>query len=84
MVGILVPEDLDFRARKPRAIDDAGVVQLVGEDEVFFAENRAHRARVGGKPALEHDARLHILEARNLLLELHVDAHRPGNGPHRA
>ena len=29
MGGIFVPEDLDLCPRKPRAINDAGVVQLV-------------------------------------------------------
>ena len=61
-----------------------GVVQLVGEDEVVLAQDRAHRARVGRKPALEHHAGFHVLEARNLLLQLHVDLHGAGDGPHRA
>ena len=84
MPNILVPENLDRRARQARAVNDAGVVQLVRENEVLFAENRAHRAGVGGKPALEDDARLDILEARDLLLKLHVDAHRAGDGSHCA
>ena len=81
---ILVAENLDGGPRKPRAVNDAGVVQLVGEDEVLFAENRAHRAGVGRKAALEDHAGLNIFEARNLLFELHVDAHGSGDGAHRA
>ena len=38
--GILVAEDLDLGARQPGAVDDAGVVQLVGDDEVIFAQQR--------------------------------------------
>ena len=74
---------LDLGPRQPRAIDNAGVVQLVGKDEIFLAQNRAHRARIGRKAALKNDARLDILEARNLLLQIHVNAHRAGNRPHR-
>ena len=83
VIGILVPEDLDLRPRQPRAIDDAGVVQLVGENEIFLAEDRAHGARIGREPTLEDDARLDIFEASNLLLKFHMDAHRSGNGAHR-
>ena len=82
--SVLVPENLDRGPRKPRAVDNAGVVQLVGEDEVLFAEDRAHRAGVGREAALEDHAGLDILEARNLLFELHVDAHGSGDGAHRA
>ena len=81
---VFVPEHLDLGSRKARAVDDAGVVQLIGEDEVVFPQNGAHGAGVGRKTALEDHARLHILEARDLLLEVHVDAHGPGDGPHRA
>ena len=35
--GILVPEDQDFCAREPRAIDDGRMVQLIGDDEVVFS-----------------------------------------------
>ena len=84
MGHILVPEDLDLRPRQPRAVNNAGVVQLVGQNKVFLAQNRAHRPRVGREPALEDHARLHVLEARNLFLQLHVDAHGSGDRPHRA
>ena len=81
---VLVAEDLDCGPRQARAVDDAGVVQLVGEDEVLFAEDGADRAGVGREAALEDHAGLDILEARNLFLELHVDAHGSGDGAHRA
>ncbi len=84
MGRIFVAEDLDLGAREPRAVDDAGVVELVGEDEVFFAEDRADGAGVGREAALEDHAGLDILEARDLFLELHVDAHGAGDGAHRA
>ncbi len=36
---VLVAEHLDLRPREPRAVDDARVVQLIGEDEVVLAQN---------------------------------------------
>ena len=77
-------KDLDRGAREARAVDDAGVVELVGEDEVLFAEDGADGAGVGGESALKDDAGLDVLEARNLFFELHVDAHGSGDGAHRA
>ena len=81
---VLVAEDLDLGAREPRAVDDAGVVQLVGEDEVVFAEDGADGAGVGREAALKDDAGLDIFEARDLFFELHVDAHGAGDGAHGA
>ena len=81
---VLVAEDLDLGPREARAVDDAGVVQLVGEDEVVLAQDGAHGAGVGREAALEDHAGLDIFEARDLLLELHVDAHGAGDGAHRA
>ena len=42
---VLVAEDLDLGPRQARAVDDAGVVQLVGEDEVVLAQDGADRRR---------------------------------------
>ena len=46
---VFVAEDQNFRARKPGAVNDAGVVQLVADDEIVFAENRRDGASVGGE-----------------------------------
>ena len=81
---VLVAKDLDLGAREPRAVDDAGVVQLVGEDEVVLAQDRAHGAGVGRESALEDHAGFDVLEARDLLFEFHVDAHGAGDGAHCA
>ena len=81
---ILVAEDFDLGAREPRAVDDAGVVQLVGDDEILFAQDRRHRARIRGKSGLEDHAGFDVLEARDLFFQLHVDLHGAGNGAHRA
>ena len=81
---IFVAEDLDLGARQASAIDDAGVIQFVGDDEVFFAQDRRNRARVGGEARLEDHAGFDILEARDLFFQLHVDLHGAGDGAHRA
>ena len=75
-------KDLDLGAGQPCAVDDAGVIELVGEDEVFFAEDGRDGARVGGEAGLEDDAGLDVFEGGNLLLEFHVDAHGAGDGAH--
>jgi len=82
--GVFVAEDLDGGAGQAGAVNDAGVVELVGEDEVLFAQDGADGAGVGGKAALEDHAGLDILEAGDLLLEFHMNAHSSGNGAHRA
>ena len=77
---IFVAEDFDLGAGEARAVDDAGVVELVGEDEVFFAEDGGDGAGVGGESGLEDDAGLDVLEGGDLFFELHVDAHGSGDG----
>src|ERR1035441_7825384 len=82
MGDVLVAEDLDLRPRQARAVDDRGVVQLVGEDEVVLAEDGGNGAGVGGKAGLEDHARLDVLEGGDFLFQLHVDAHGAGDGAH--
>jgi hypothetical protein len=77
---VLVAEDLDFGAGEACAVDDAGMVELVGEDEVFFAEDARDRAGVGGKAGLEDDAGFDTFEGCNFFFEFHVDAHGAGDG----
>jgi len=84
MFDVLVPENFNRRPRQPRPVNDAGVVQFVGQDKVLLAQNRADRAGVGRKAALKNHAGLHILEAGNLFFQLHVNAHRSRNRSHRA
>ncbi len=45
---------------------------------------RRDGARVGGEAGLEDHAGFDVLEARDLLLQLHVDLHGAGDGAHRA
>jgi hypothetical protein len=72
-------------ARLRRApVDDAGVIELVGNDNVVATENRRHRSRVCRESALEDDGSLGVLERRKPPLELHVDVHGAGDGADRA
>ena len=82
--GVFVAEDLDLGAGEARAVDDAGVVELVGEDEVFFAEDGGDGAGVGGESALEDDAGFDVFEGGDFFFELHVDLHGSGDGSHRS
>ena len=77
---VFVAEDLDPGAGEACTVDDAGVVELVGEDEVFFAEDGAYGAGVGGEAGLEDYAGFDVLEAGDFFFELHVDAHGAGDG----
>ena len=61
-VDVLVREHLDRGAAQAAAVDDAGVIELVGDDDVVLGEDRRHRAGVGGEAALEDDDRLDLLE----------------------
>ncbi len=60
------------------------MVQLVGDDEIFFAQHRRHRARIGRESRLKDHASFDILEARDFFFQLHVDFHGAGDGAHRA
>ena len=77
---VFVAEDLDFGAGETGAVDDGGVVEFVGQDEVFFAEDGADGAGVGGEAGLEDDAGFDVFEGGDFALELHVDAHGAGDG----
>ena len=81
---IFVAEDLDFGAGEACAVDDARVVQLVGENEVFFAEDARDGAGIGGEAGLEDDAGLNALEGCNFFFELHMNAHGAGDGADRS
>ena len=81
---VAMRKDLDRRAAEPRAVDDARVVQLVGNDEVFLGEDGGDGAGVRGEAALKHDSRFGLLELGEPPLELHVNRHRAGDCAHRA
>ncbi len=61
-VDVLVREHLDRGAAQPAAVDDARVIELVGDDDVVLRKDRRDRAGIGRKAALEDDHRFGLLE----------------------
>src|SRR5687767_2778252 len=68
---VFVGVHVDLRAREAAAIDDARVIQLVGNDVVVGSEDRGDGTGVGGESGLEHDAGFHIFELGDTLFKLH-------------
>ncbi len=58
------------------------MIEFVGNDQVFLAEDGGNRAGVGGEAGLKNDAGFGALETRNLLLQIHVHFHGAGHGAH--
>jgi hypothetical protein len=82
-VDVLVGKHLDLGARQTAAVDDAGVVQGVGDDHVVLGEDRRDRARVGREAALEDHDGFRALELGEPALELDVHGHRARDGANR-
>ena len=61
--GVFVFENFDGGAGEAAAVDDRGVIQLVGDDEIFFAEDRGDGSGVGGEAGLKYDAGFDFFEA---------------------
>ena len=76
---VLVREDLDLRAREPRAVDDRRVVQLIADDHVLLAQDRSDRAGVRHEAGLEHQGGIGMLEVGEAALQLLVHRHRAGD-----
>ncbi len=72
----------NLRARQAAAVNDAGVIQFVGEDHIFFANQRRHRRQVRHEARLKRNAGLRAFELGKTLFQFNVQAHRPGNGAH--
>ena len=69
--------DLARRLRQPHAVDDRGVVELVGDDQVGLAGDRRDHAGVGREAGLERQDRLGVpLNVGEVRLQLLVERHR--------
>jgi hypothetical protein len=77
--NVFVAEYFYLCAREARSVDDAGVVELVGEDKVVFTEDAGDGAGVGGESRLKNDAGFDTFEGGDLFFKLHVDAHGAGD-----
>jgi hypothetical protein len=78
-VHVVVNERL--RAAEAAAVDDARVVERVGEDDVPLLGERGHHAHVGEVPGAEEQAVVRALERGQLLLQAAVDGHVAGHQP---
>ena len=81
-VGMRV--DLARCLGEPHPVDDRGVVERVGDDQVGLAGDRRDDAGVRGEARLEGQDRGRFLELGELRLQRLVHRHRPGdrsNGP---
>ena len=79
-VDVLVDEAL--RLAQPHAVDDRGVVELVGEDRVVRAEQRLEDAAVRVEAGRVEDRVLHAEERGDPLLELAVQRLRAADEAH--
>jgi len=81
---VFMLEDLDRRLGQAAAVNDGGVVELVGDDQIILAKDCGNSSGIGGEARLKYDAGFHFLESRDLLLEIHVHLHRAGDRADRA
>ena len=79
-VVVLVAEAL--RLAEADAVDDAGVVQLVGDDRVLRAEQRFEQPAVGVEARAVEDRVVGAEELAELRFELLVDCLRAADEPH--
>jgi hypothetical protein len=83
VLEVRVPVDEDLGPGEPAAVDDAGVVQLVGEDDLPAAGQRRDHSGVGQKARAVEESRLVALEGRDPLLEAPVRLHVAADQPRR-
>ena len=81
-VGVRIANDLG--AAEAAGVDDAGVVEFVGKDDVVGADQRGDGGDVGHEAALEGDARFGLFEGSQFFFQLHMECHGAGDGAHRA
>ena len=83
-IDVAMREHLDGGAAQARAVDDARVIQFVGDDDVVASEECSDGAGVCREAALEDHCRFGPLERGEAPFQLHVDLHRARDGSHRA
>ena len=73
----------DRRAGEPAAVNDRGVVQLVGKDQILFADQGRDGGQIGIESRLERNRGFHALETGQFFFELRMKDHGSGNGADR-
>src|SRR5680860_1846001 len=84
VLDVAVAVDEGLGAGEPAAVDDAGVVELVGEDDAVATGERRDRADVGQVAGAEQQRRLVALERRQSLLQPDVRLHVARDQPRGA
>ena len=70
MLRIRVTINGNVAAREPASIDQAGVVQLVGDDQIAFSRERGEYADICLVPGVKRQRRLALLPAGQAALEV--------------
>jgi hypothetical protein len=70
IIDIVMLISHDLRPAQPAAIDDAGVVQLVGENHIATTDQRGDSRQISGESALKCDDGLGVFESGQPLLQL--------------
>jgi hypothetical protein len=70
----------DTGARQARAVDDAGMVQFVRKDHIFFAYQGWNCRQIGRKARLKSDGCFNALKLRQPAFQFQVQVHRSGDG----
>ncbi len=67
--NIPVLENLNCRSRKPAAIDDGGVIQFIGKNQIVFAKDGRDRSRIRREAGLKNDGGFCPFEFCNLFFD---------------
>src|SRR5262249_6458580 len=81
---VLVREHMDLCLGEAATVDDARVVQRIGNDVILWGEDGRYRTGISREAGLEHDARFDVFEGGDALLQFQVDRHRTCDGTHGA
>jgi hypothetical protein len=79
---VFVFEDFDGGFGEACAVDDGGMVEFIGDDQIFFAEYGGDGAGVGGEAGLENHTGFDIFKSADLFFEGHVDLHSASDSAH--
>jgi hypothetical protein len=83
VIGVAVLVDDDFGPAEAAPVNNGGVVQPVGEDDVLPAHQGRDGGLVGAEAGLDVEGVLHVLELGDLPLQFHVDGEGARDGADR-
>ena len=80
---VIVPVSMTLRLAEPDAVDDAGVVQFIGDDGIFGPEQCFEQTRVRVKTRGIENGVVHSQEPGETRFKLLVDRLGPADEPYR-